>query len=244
MAWRQAKSLVVLQDEVWAISPATTIYDIDNTPEIDSDHDPNSAGVVCAIDIMQGHGLDLAMIAEQVRQRENPDLKYVIYNRQIASKSSNPPWSWRAYIGSNPHTDHIHVSVGVGSDGHSVQPYDDEIPWGLETPVGDVFCYYGNDNWAVSVLQMRLKELGQNVTVDNKFGNQTAAAVVALGITGGDATGHTYGAYEHYSLDKLLREKSAKEFDSGPEPAPVLPTTATLTSTTTTPVTITWGPSA
>lgn len=37
-------------------------------------------------------------------------LTYVIWDRRIASARSSPAWSWRAYDGSNPHTDHVHVS--------------------------------------------------------------------------------------------------------------------------------------
>lgn len=131
--WRVAYSLEQLGVEVHAISPQTAVeYIGDEAHQAEaSDHNPNAAGVVCAADIMQGFGLDLAAVAEQVRQRRNLDLKYVIYNRRIASAASNPSWSWRTYTGSNPHTDHVHVSVGVGPDGQSVQPYDDRTPWGI-----------------------------------------------------------------------------------------------------------------
>lgn len=46
----------------------------------------------------------------------------------------------RNYTGSDPHTSHIHVSVGVGSDGQSTQPYDDRTPpWlsPLPTPTSE-----------------------------------------------------------------------------------------------------------
>lgn len=124
---RIAKSLLVLGEEVHALSPLTTLYFYDDTVHVDSDHDPNPAGVVCAIDIMAGHGLDLQWLADQILLRRNPDLKYVIYNRRIASAASG--WKWRDYTGKNPHTDHIHASVGAGPDGYSKQPYDDTDKW-------------------------------------------------------------------------------------------------------------------
>ncbi len=129
--WRVAGSIEQLISEVHAISPQTVCYTIGDEAHqaTDSDHNPNDAGVVCAVDIMEGFNLDLGAVAEQIRQRHNPDLKYVIYNRRIASATSNPPWSWRTYTGTNLHTDHVHTSVGVGPDGQSVQPYDDRTPW-------------------------------------------------------------------------------------------------------------------
>jgi hypothetical protein len=76
---------------------------------------------------MAGHGLNLQWLADEILKRRNPDLKYVIYNRRIAS--ANTGWKWAPYYGSNPHTDHIHASVGVGPDGYSKQPYDDTDKW-------------------------------------------------------------------------------------------------------------------
>jgi hypothetical protein len=124
---RLAVSVDNLGKEVHARSPRTVLYFYDDTLRRDSDHDPNPAGVVCGIDIMQGYGLDLAALAEEIRARRHPAGKYVIYNRRIASASQD--WKWRTYYGSNPHTDHIHVSVGVGPDGYSTGDYDNPAPW-------------------------------------------------------------------------------------------------------------------
>lgn len=130
MAWRRAKSLDVLGAEVHVISPKTTIYDIGDAAHQAqaSDHNPNAEGVVCAIDIMQGH-TDLRTLAEKIRASGHPDLAYLIYDRRIANRKTG--FRWTAYGGSNPHTDHIHVSVGVGTDGRRKQPYDDTVPWGV-----------------------------------------------------------------------------------------------------------------
>lgn len=124
---RIALSIKTLGDEVHAISPLTTIYYYDDTRELDSDHDANRYGVVCACDIMQGHGLDLGRLAQVIVDRRHPECKYVIYNKRIASRKTN--WQWVAYSGASDHTDHIHVSVGVGSDGHSEPPYDSTASW-------------------------------------------------------------------------------------------------------------------
>ncbi len=208
MTWRTAYSLEQLAAEVRTISPQTVIYFIgDAAHQAEaSDHNPNAAGVVCAGDFMQGFGLDLGALAEQVRQRKNPDLKYVIYNRRIASASSNPPWSWRTYTGSNPHTDHVHVSVGVGSDGRSVQPYDDRISWGVATTGGiaNMLCKKGDKGDIVKSLQMEILAAGGSLPQfgpDGDYGNETAYGLIGvIGTPGADKTGNTYGPSEWAAL--------------------------------------------
>lgn len=99
-----------------------------------SDHNPNAAGVVCAFDITHDpfHGLDIADLFAAFVAAPHPDAKYFIANGQIAG-------SWDGftvvpYHGADPHTSHIHVSVGVGHDGQSVEPYDDTDPWPVTGP--------------------------------------------------------------------------------------------------------------
>src|SRR5690554_6062740 len=127
--WRLARSLEVLRDEIRALHPGTTVWTIGDAAHLAtwSDHNPNAAGVVCAIDVLADGGLDLGWFAEQVRTSGHPAFKYVIFNRRIASKGGG----WRPYHGSNPHTTHVHVSVGVGPDGRSTGPYDNTSPWGV-----------------------------------------------------------------------------------------------------------------
>lgn len=149
---RVAGAIETLSDEVLHRSPLTTVYFYDDTPKIDSDHDPNDFGVVCACDIMAGHGLDLHALSREIVASRHPELAYVIYNRQIASRNTN--WEWVAYYGSNPHTDHIHVSVGIGPDGHKKPPYDSTRKW-LEE-MGDIFCKKGDSGPAVQSLQIGL----------------------------------------------------------------------------------------
>ena len=45
-----------------------------------------------------------------VDQHWRLNVTYVIWNRRIASARSSPAWSWRAYDGDDPHTNHVHVS--------------------------------------------------------------------------------------------------------------------------------------
>lgn len=108
-----------------------------------SDHNPNTAGVVCAYDIdvdLDGTndnngGVDVAELVEALRTRPHPDVKYVIFSRGMFSRypaHGVPPFTWRLYTGPDPHTSHVHVSVGVGLDGRSAPgTYDDLEPWAI-----------------------------------------------------------------------------------------------------------------
>lgn len=197
MAWRLAYSLDVLRSEIKAESPKATIYTIGDQAHASraSDHNPNPAGVVCAIDIMQGSDVNLPDLAERIRNRQHIAGKYLIYNRRIAKASEG--WVWRAFDG-DPHTDHIHVSAGVGPDGRSTGPYDNTDPW---LTGGDMFCKYGDRGEAVKRLQLALLRLDSKAltSADGIYGDATATAVKRM--LGGD--GRFYGA----ELDLRLTEK-------------------------------------
>ena len=74
-------------------------------------------------------GCDADAIAEAIRASRDARIKYVIWNRRIASAQAigaAPAWAWRAYAGRNPHTKHVHVSVRPERGA-----YDSEAPWRL-----------------------------------------------------------------------------------------------------------------
>lgn len=97
-----------------------------------SDHNPNSRGVVCAIDLTHdpAHGFDSYAFAETLRLNRDPRIKNVISNSRIFS-STVQPWVWRKYGGPNAHAHHVHVSVGrEGMDLDAEEKiYDDDGPW-------------------------------------------------------------------------------------------------------------------
>ena len=136
MAWRLANSLVKLRDQVNAAYPNRnkasdgTIGDAAHRASA-SDHNPNSAGVVCAMDITNSPqtGFDVHALADRLRVNRHPDLKYIISNRRIAGAWTG--WAWAPYNGSNPHSSHAHFSVGRGNDGQSTPPYDDTTAWAI-----------------------------------------------------------------------------------------------------------------
>lgn len=128
--WRVAASLLILRTEVNAAavrrSTASdgTIGDPAHAAR-ESDHNPNGAHVVCAMDLTNdpAHGADMSKLAGFLLHNPHPALKYVIWNRRIASRTHG--WSWLPYHGTNPHTHHVHISVGPTAAG-----YDCRLPWG------------------------------------------------------------------------------------------------------------------
>jgi hypothetical protein len=130
---RVAESLLQLRNQIDAMAPErdtssdATIGDPSFSAR-KSDHNPNSDGVVTAIDITNdpAHGIDAGELAERLRLSQDPRIKYVISNGRIFS-SQNQPWQWRPYVGANAHASHLHLSV-VGDKAL----YDDTRPWPIE----------------------------------------------------------------------------------------------------------------
>jgi len=186
--WRLAKSLETLRSEILRYKPGTTVWTIGDEDHQSgySDHNPNSAGVVCAIDVLGNAGLSLNTFANAVKNSGHPQVKYVIYNRKIWSKAKSSQ-GWRDYTGSDPHTGHVHVSVGVGSDGRSAPgTYDSLASWGIGNTGGgyvppterdNMWPAYGEKGAAVEHRQRQLIYLGYSITRDGDYGNQTAGAL-------------------------------------------------------------------
>lgn len=127
---RLAKSLETLREQVNALAPKRSkrddgwIGDAAHAARA-SDHNPNKKGVVQAIDITHDpkNGMDAHALAETLRLNRDRRIKYVISNGRIFS-SSTKPWEWRKYAGSNPHSRHVHISVG-----DIASYYDDPAAW-------------------------------------------------------------------------------------------------------------------
>jgi Putative peptidoglycan binding domain len=138
--WRLAASLEQLRGEINTLAPNRskasdgTIGDTAHASRA-SRHNPNRAGVVCALDVTDDPEGDcpIHVIAEQLRARPHPNLAYIISNGRVAGRSSG--WAWRPYTGSNKHTRHVHFAVGNGPDSAPAAPYDDTTSWGVAVPV-------------------------------------------------------------------------------------------------------------
>lgn len=136
--WRVAKALLALREQVNAMAPNRrkksdgTIGDAAHASRA-SDHNPwvrdAGVGVVTAMDITHDPdgGCDAGALADALLASRDPRIKYVIFNRRIAShlqKGAAAPFQWRPYGGSNPHTKHVHISVREVKTA-----YDATDPW-------------------------------------------------------------------------------------------------------------------
>lgn len=129
--WTLHPALAKLRDQIdarWPDRSRASDGTIGNTAHAarKSDHNPDANGVVCAMDIthdpgppFQPIGCDGQYIAEMLRVSRDPRIKYVIWDHRIFS-STVQPWVWRPYTGANPHTKHVHISVG-----------GDQPPWSI-----------------------------------------------------------------------------------------------------------------
>ncbi len=186
-AWREAKSLLKLLDQVNALWPNRSkesdgeIGDLAHSQRT-SDHNPNGAGVVTAVDITNDpvHGIASRKLAERLVASKDSRIKYVISDGQICN-SKVSPWMWRPYHGANGHYHHVHISVM-----NNPALYDDETAWNLDSgtpfnnPVEDKnlpsltrSLQVGMSGADVSILQafFGLKE-------DGRFGPDTLKTVI------------------------------------------------------------------
>lgn len=132
MSWpfnpRPAKSLLILRDQYNTKYPSRSkdsdgmLGDELHAARV-SDHNPNAQGVVTALDITHdpAHGLDIAVESQRLVLNNDPRIKYVIANKRIWE----PGKGWQAYSGTDPHTNHMHVSVNASNG-------DLTMPWNIE----------------------------------------------------------------------------------------------------------------
>lgn len=133
MAWRLANGLVTLLEQINQKWPQRskdsdgTVGDLSHQARA-SDHNPNSRGVVCALDVTNDPrgGLLSEELAELIRKSRDPRVHYVISNKKIAS-FDREDWTWRPYGGSNPHNHHCHISLK-----QDARFYDDDHRWSMD----------------------------------------------------------------------------------------------------------------
>ena len=193
-----------------------------NPAQTDADSNPEHR----AIDVMlgpaftkaDGDALVAALLADPAARAR---LHNIIWYRGIWSRS----WGWtrRDYTGSNPHTDHPHIS------GHAA---DDENPagWPAVDNGGEdtLFSRKGATNDpATKALQVDLKNLGfYKGEIDGDYGSGTQAALRAACLKANPTTGADGSAYDHYTMHyvkKLLIQKYStpgKEGPRGPQGVP------------------------
>jgi hypothetical protein len=188
MSWRLAKSLIQLRNQINEAFPARdkesdgSIGDTAHAAR-KSDHNPNAAGVVTAIDVDRdfNDGHDGRELVSALVASEDPRIKYIIFERQI-SESGNVT-RWAPYFGKNAHNHHVHISVSANS-----KLYDDPSPWKLnfkakaalapQTPLPRLFKR-GSRGEGVKALQNALIDRGliPKGKADGVFGPKTEIAV-------------------------------------------------------------------
>ena len=145
MAWRLAKSLETLRSQVNAKWPSRSkssdgsVGDTSHSARA-SDHNPDGAGVVHAIDITHDPkgGFDSYAFADMLLEKQDRRVKYIISNHRIGSGPQGPQAGvWRKYTGSNPHDHHCHISVVAAGD--ATDPWDID---GSISPSPDVMDTY------------------------------------------------------------------------------------------------------
>lgn len=184
MSWRLAKSLVRLREQINAAYPnrdKSSDGSIGDTAHSNrkSDHNPNSQGVVTAIDIDRELEKDGSVTVEKLvvalQASRDPRLKYLIWNDAITDK--NDITKWKPYHGANAHRHHVHISVSSDRG-----LYDDGTDWDLSDFSGSTFAEshqlerdlkFGDTGSGVRVLQVKL-----GIKVDGDFGKGTKAAVM------------------------------------------------------------------
>jgi len=131
MAWHPAPSVKAALNEATRRWPHRhtgsdgIIGDARHQAEPTSDHNPDAHGVVHAFDLTQdpAHGVDCGHLAELIRARQDHRVRYLIWNRRICPGPWSDgvragklrPWVWQPYGGLDPHTGHLHVSVGYSA---------------------------------------------------------------------------------------------------------------------------------
>lgn len=133
MSWRLARGLEHLRAQVnakWPNRGKDSDGSVGDTSHAarPSDHNPDSRGIVHAIDITHdpNGGFDSYAFADLLLKNQDKRLSYVISNRRIGSgPAGTAPGKWRKYIGSNPHDHHCHISITKAGE-------DDPRDWSID----------------------------------------------------------------------------------------------------------------
>lgn len=186
--WYLAKSLVQLREQVnqrWPDRDKASDGSVGDTShqarKSKSDHNPNGAGAVRAIDIDADLSSteNVGLLAAALQRSKDPRIKYLIWNSHITL--TGDVTKWKPYTGANAHKHHLHVSVV-----NSASLYDDSKPWNLDftaptvIPATPRLLEFGAVGEDVRQLQAALK-----VKVDGSFGPNTLAAVKGFQLANG-----------------------------------------------------------
>lgn len=197
MTWKLSPALVRLRDELNAAYPKRSkasdgsIGDTAHSAR-KSDHNPDGAGWVRAIDVTEWDpgtpnvdGDDVAeALAEFLRAKKDPRVKYVIWRGRMFSSyatASRKAWAWGPYSGPNGHFKHCHVSVVADARGLDAKPWGFSVGATAAPPQGSGIPHdvlrQGAKGDKVTAIQYTLNFLGHRCAVDGVWGPNTTAAV-------------------------------------------------------------------
>lgn len=119
-----------------------------------SEHNPDSKGMVHAIDITQ-KGINVDELLNAVIK--HPAVWYVIANRKIYSRTHG--WVAQSYTGSNPHTKHVHISINLtnASENNRTPFFKSSSPVPTPTPNDKFYVVKAGDN---------LSKIGEHFGID------------------------------------------------------------------------------
>lgn len=212
---RRAHSLATLLAQINELSPnRSKISDgwLGDTAHAarHSDHNPDSKGVVHAIDITNdpAHGIDGWALAMALTAGKDHRVGYIISRGKIIAGESGPsPWVPRSYHGANRHDHHTHISVRPDNG-------DDARPWIFSLPMSEdhakappvepanPLLKAGDKGKAVERLQMILIADGAKIKPDGEFGAKTEWALKAFQKSHGLVPDGVAGPY---TWDELLK---------------------------------------
>jgi hypothetical protein len=182
MSWKPVAGIVTLKSQVDSRWPnrdraSDGIKGDSNHADRPSDHNPDSRGLVHAIDIdedLRGSRNDNRWLADQMiayarmRRAGSERFKNIVYENQVASGTyADHYWTWRN--GSFGHEKHIHTSFSTTGQNDGMRfaiPIIDEGVGGLWDGVAPYYDVLSNaiasntSNKATWRLACRLKELG------------------------------------------------------------------------------------
>ena len=175
--WTLAKSLVRLRDQINAAFPDRSkesdgsVGDLSHAARV-SDHNPNAAGFVCAIDITHDpeHGVDGRDLSRTLTSDKRT--KYVIFGGMIWKARTG---KWEPYRGPNKHNHHVHISVIPDS-------IKDDTPWEINptwvTPAPAPVPQQRNLKLHDFGPDVRVLQKALGIEIDGTFGYRTERAVV------------------------------------------------------------------
>lgn len=182
-------ALDVLDRQLKERFPGITIgWIADKAHSSTSDHAEDADGSVDALDPMISDAFTAAdaedVIAGLVASRD-PRIGYIIWRGRIIS-STVAPWTWRPFLGKDPHTGHFHISSRQDLEHNT-------FPWKITTRKVPLVLAYEEFPVRMPVLKQGTTDAdypGYNLIVrvqdyfgllqDGWYGDKTAAAVKGL----------------------------------------------------------------